>query len=421
MSSVTTNLLHGGHTGKSQVLEEISQTNQSILRTQKDTLQKYETQLNKVLAEINSIDIIDVIDNKPLKEKLDKYETAKDMLYSRIEKLRIEITGSEAANTSNKKVSTRNNDIKVIKYENDTQMSEQEKFDINTDLSGMTTKNTRKHLRSRKDSDGEYYECTRTDATEVKFYYKQDLAKMSQELTRLTEYPQWCEALSEFCNFWDFDNVTTHEKLSDSEEEILRLVIEKSLKNEFKELCYNCSTATEVFEKIHHHMVQQCPRQLKDEKWDKMRIDETCSNIPDMNRQLNLLVMMEIYTENELEIRVTRSMLNDRIKRTLSDHLRTAISFEFPDHKDFQTFPKDLIEGIKNKIYDYRRRSRIMIQESRKCFNCDSELHSQRNCYKRRQEGDYERFTKRTPDQEYVIKENYQDRSSSKSDPTLRH
>lgn len=107
--------------------------------------------------------------------------------------------------------------------------------------------------------------------------------------------------------------MTTRERVTDSEEGVLRLINDMSPKQEFKELGYNCNTVTEGFQKIHHYMIQQCPRQLKDEKWIQTRIDETCSNIPDMNRQLNLLVMMEIYTDNEMKVRPTHSMLNNRI------------------------------------------------------------------------------------------------------------
>lgn len=111
MSSVTSNLLDEGETGKSQVYEEVSQINQEILIVQRDLLKKYLVQLRKIQAEIDSIDIIDAIDHETIKEKYERYEKAKDQTMVKITKIQSDIAGNETTKTTTRTTIVKNNDI----------------------------------------------------------------------------------------------------------------------------------------------------------------------------------------------------------------------------------------------------------------------------------------------------------------------
>lgn len=110
MSSVTSNLLGEGETGKSQVYEEVSQINQEILIVQRDLLKKYLVQLRKIQAEIDSIDIIDAIDHETIKEKYERYEKAKDQTMVKITKIQSDIAGNETTKTTTRTTIVKNND-----------------------------------------------------------------------------------------------------------------------------------------------------------------------------------------------------------------------------------------------------------------------------------------------------------------------
>lgn len=386
--SNTSKIPHGGHTGKSLREKSIQSAELELLKSQSsqnDIELRIEINFQKQLLQVRkellgSLENLDLSSNdknvkqqyqslkKDLRENSESIQENKNEI-SKLKQI-LEFTSDNLDNKSS------------IKKEVELTDENDELINMTNDIQNLFISENKTLLLSNHDNRGDYYDIKNNHGDEIKFYFREENAKLNQTLTKVEDFPNWCKAFSQFCFDWNFDNLIQNEKLTDSEEQVLRKVIKDSVGPRFTFYEAKNFKASKIFNDLKKHALDICPRSSKDAMWKKVFITRSCSDVNELQSILNNLLMIEYYVADPEEKELTFEFLNKKILRTLSEDLEGKVKFHLLEEKlnVKDANPHTIIEFVSDEIKNAYKRNDIFYIEAKKCYSCGSVLHTQKQC-----------------------------------------
>lgn len=233
-----------------------------------------------------------------------------------------------------------------------------------------------------RDEQGKYF-LVNTNKGGDQFFYPDlttGLKPLDGTWTFPMDFPKWCLSISEYCEYWEFDNIILGQPLTKTEEEALAIVMEKSLKLTFKLNINYDSKASDIFKQVQRLAMPYFTHAVKDKEWKKSLVDTTTDQIEQYIDRLDCLRFMEICTENLAEYRADDEYITSRMFETVEPELqRNAIHVYFENFQ-YQEYEFYKVRAIIDLVL--RNNQKPSGERSKQCSKCRSTFHSAPNCMK---------------------------------------
>ncbi|CCD26135.2 gag protein NDAI_0G03580 [Naumovozyma dairenensis CBS 421] len=362
---------HGDPSEGSQKNGDIDSLKQ-LIKVLDESKKESRTQLTKILSNIKDTERFTKI--KQVQFELQQIESMAEYHAAsliKLEKRLSRLTLSDNNNTTGEKTNNKENKVNTNVLKNTPKNNVLEYNPPEPTL-----------LLSNNDSRGKFYEVRTSNGKEVRFYYEDPSAQLSEKLEELSTFPKWCDNLSSLCNIWHLDNITKGEAITEGEEVILRKVIQNSLGKKLYSFGKLGSTATEIFLELENVTKKKFPGVTKDKMWKKILIDKYCSNTNEIRHVLDNIILLEIYTEDPENAKpLDNKFINMKIYKCLSNDLRTSLMNSAMGLEELlNKSPREMITVIIANINLIKELAEVYEEDEKPCQTCTSLLRGYWNC-----------------------------------------